>query len=463
MATEQDSTLSSVRAALKAQERLQFIYTLLSAGLILVFLVTGFQFASDRSAGGLGKMFVDTWPHDIVFVQRSTGDEIEYASYITPEFEDQYGDRSDYPQRLKNLVAAETGLGGAEVVLVRDWYFYLNPINMVVYVRNIGSQLFGYLIRMVEDAINDPGRIFFFPAYKAGDADADRTIFEGTGVQYCPWGQSYADQRLEEARAKGEIQGATGGSEASANSIFYAGDNGLGQQRLASRAAEAALPCASAWQMLQNQPKAAWVVYVWHAVQTMNYALFATLVGAVLGLMLALIASRNITGNRGLNFTARRVLDVCRAFPELIIVFVLAIAFANGSLVPIIAAVAFHTTGALGKLFSEAIENADMKPLEGLAASGGNFTQRIFFGLMPQVLPNLLSYSALRVEINIRASAILGFVGGTGFGQDLKVAESRDNGIALIFLLLLLVLMIVLIDQISLRLRKRLIGAQMGN
>ena len=104
-----------------------------------------------------------------------------------------------------------------------------------------------------------------------------------------------------------------------------------------------------------------------------------------------------------------------------------------------------------------------MKPLEGLAASGGNFVQRIFFGLMPQVLPNLLSYFALRVEINIRASAILGFVGGTGFGQDLKVAESRDNGIALIFLLLLLVLMIVLIDQISLRLRKRLIGAQMGN
>ena len=262
--TAQNANLNSVRAALKAQERLQLIYTLLSAGLILVFLVTGFQFASDRSAGGLGKMFVDTWPHEIVFVQRSTGEEIEYETYVTPEFEDQYGERNDYPQRLKNLVAAETGLGGAEVVLVRDWHFYFNPINFAVYVRNIAQQLSGYLIRMVEDAISDPGRIFFFPAYKAGDADADATIFEGEGVQYCPWGQSYAEQRLEEAHAKGEIQGATGGSEASATSIFYAGDNGLGQQRVERREAEAALPCASALQMIQYQPKAAWVVYVWH-------------------------------------------------------------------------------------------------------------------------------------------------------------------------------------------------------
>ena len=462
MTAETINSTLSIQQQLKRQERTQLIYTLLSVGILLVFLVTGFQFASNRSAGGLGKMFVDTWPHDIVFVERSTGNEIPYEPYVTPEFEEQYGERTDYPQRLQNLVAEETGLGGREVVLTRDWGAFWNPLNVIGYLGNIGGQLFDFLIRVVTDAIQEPGRIFIFPAYKAGDADAEATIFEGTGYQYCPWGQSYAQAQYDADQARNATEAGTNLSQGATQSVFTSGDSGLRQQRDERRLATAELPCAGPVKIIQNQPKAAWVVYVWHAIQTLNYALFATMIGGAIGLLLALIASRNIIRHRGINFAARRVLDICRAFPELIIVFVLAIAFVNGSLVPIIAAVAFHTTGALGKLFAEVIENADMKPLEGLAASGGSFSQRILFGLMPQVVPNLLSYGALRVEINVRASAILGFVGGTGFGQDLNLAESRDNGIAVVFLLMLLVLMIVLIDQVSLRLRRRLIGAQMG-
>jgi phosphonate transport system permease protein len=83
----------------------------------------------------------------------------------------------------------------------------------------------------------------------------------------------------------------------------------------------------------------------------------------------------------------------------------------GSSPVPAMIAVAFHTAGALGKLFSEVNENADADPIEGLESCGANWLQRMRFGVLPQVLPNYLSYFMLRFEINVRASAILGFVG----------------------------------------------------
>ncbi len=460
--TTETHTIDSVTKALKAQERTKLAYTILSGLIIVILLVSGFQFASNRSAGGLGKMFVDTWPHEIILLSRTSGQEIDYHQYITDEFVDKYSDRSDYPQRLQNRVAEETGLGGREVVLRRDWGSFYNPLNVARYVGNVLDQLLKFLTRTVVDAIHEPGRIIFFPVYGAGDADAESTIFEGTGYQYCPWGQSFAQRQYDLDQATSQLETGTNLSEGAATTVFTAGDSSLRQRRDERRLATAALPCAGIAQMIANQHKAAWVVYVWHAFQTLNYAIVATIIGGSLGLLVALVASRNITQNTLLNFAARRVLDITRAFPELIIVFVLAIAFANGSLVPIIAAVAFHTTGATGKLFAEVVENVDMKPLEGLAASGASFPQRIYFGLMPQVIPNILSYVSLRLETNVRTSAILGFVGGSGFGLDLRLAESRDNGIAVVFLLLLLVVMIIIIDQISLKIRSRIIGAQMA-
>ena len=89
----------------------------------------------------------------------------------------------------------------------------------------------------------------------------------------------------------------------------------------------------------------------------------------------------------------------------LILIFVL-----GGGPVPAMMAIAFHTTGSLGKLFSEVAENADLRPVEGLASVGAGWTQRMLLAVMPQVAPNWLSYALLRFEINIRASAILGFV-----------------------------------------------------
>ncbi len=115
-----------------------------------------------------------------------------------------------------------------------------------------------------------------------------------------------------------------------------------------------------------------------------------------------------------------------RAVPEIVIALVLIFVLGGGP-VPAMIAIAFHTTGALGKLFSEVAENADLKPVEGLA-SGSTWRQHMWFGVVPQVAPNWLCYGLMRFEINIRASAILGFVGSGGIGYDLKLAMQWGGG-----------------------------------
>ena len=131
----------------------------------------------------------------------------------------------------------------------------------------------------------------------------------------------------------------------------------------------------------------------------------------------------------------------------------------GGGPVPAMIAIAFHTTGALGKLFSEVNENADLKPVEGLTSVGASWLQRMWLGVVPQVSPNYFSYALLRFEINIRASAILGFVGAGGIGYELKNAMSWGKGrfdeAAAIFILLFLT--IVVFDQLSSHVRGRLI------
>ena len=136
---------------------------------------------------------------------------------------------------------------------------------------------------------------------------------------------------------------------------------------------------------------------------------------------------------------ARRVSDVCRAIPEIVIALVL-IFILGGGPVPAVIAIAIHTAGAMGKLFSEVNENVDLKPVEGLASVGATWSQRIWLGVFPQVAPNYLSYGLLRLEVNIRASAILGFVGAGGIGYELRNAMTFGQGkfdqAAAIFLLL---------------------------
>ena len=193
--------------------------------------------------------------------------------------------------------------------------------------------------------------------------------------------------------------------------------------------------------------------------ETLNIALTATLLGGALALVLAVVSTRALDVPGWVVAPVRRMMDVMRAFPELIIALFLIFVLGT-SPVPAMIAVAFHTAGALGKLFSEVVENVDRKPVEGLKAVGAGWTSRIRWGVLPAVAPNLLSYFLLRFEINVRASAILGFVGAGGIGSELRrtIGWGQGAGDETAALFVLLFLSITVIDQISSFLRGRLTG-----
>jgi phosphonate transport system permease protein len=199
-------------------------------------------------------------------------------------------------------------------------------------------------------------------------------------------------------------------------------------------------------------------------IETINIALVATLVGGVFAVILAFASTRMLEVWPPLIPVVRRMMDIMRAFPELVIALFL-IFIIGGGPVPAMIAVAFHTAGALGKLFSEVNENVDRRPIEGLRAVGSNWLQRMRFGVIPQVLPNYLSYFLLRFEINVRASAILGYVGAGGIGIELRrtIGWGKGAGDETAAIFVLLFLTIVVVDQISSALRQRLTRTDRAN
>ena len=214
---------------------------------------------------------------------------------------------------------------------------------------------------------------------------------------------------------------------------------------------------SEAWAKRANIPALLWE-HIPALIETVNIAAVATLIGALAAMILSLLATRGLARWPRLIPVFRRTMDALRAIPEIVIALVL-IYILGGGPVPAVIAIALHTGGALGKLFSEVAENADLKPVEGLTSVGATWGQRMWLGVIPQVAPNWLSYALLRFEINVRASAILGFVGEGGIGHDLKIAmqwgQGRYDDVVAIFLLLFLT--IVAIDRLSDHYRHRLV------
>lgn len=211
-----------------------------------------------------------------------------------------------------------------------------------------------------------------------------------------------------------------------------------------------------AWEKRADMAGLLWK-YLPDLIETLNIAAVATLLGAALGLVLSLLSTRGMARWPMLIPLFRRIMDVTRALPEIVVALVL-IYMLGGGPIPAMIAIALHTAGALGKLYSEVNENADLKPVDGLTSVGATWSQKMLLGVMPQVAPNYLSYGLLRFEINIRASAILGFVGAGGIGYELRNSMAwgpgRFDEAAAIFLLLFGT--IVAVDQLSSSLRNRL-------
>jgi phosphonate transport system permease protein len=189
--------------------------------------------------------------------------------------------------------------------------------------------------------------------------------------------------------------------------------------------------------------------------ETILIAYIGTTTGAVLALAGCFLTSRNLVRSATLRMTVRRVLEFCRTVPDIVFALIFVAAFGLGAL-PGVLALAIHTTGALGKLFSEVVENIDMKPVAGIAGAGGGWLAQVRFGVVPQVLANFASYTLLRFEINVRAAAVIGFVGAGGIGLDLIVAIRKFYNSDVSAMLVLIIITVMLIDLASERLRHRL-------
>jgi phosphonate transport system permease protein len=192
---------------------------------------------------------------------------------------------------------------------------------------------------------------------------------------------------------------------------------------------------------------------------TLLMAFMGTLLGVLGAFILCFPAARNLTTHGCAPAVCRRLLDLFRTVPELVFALIFVYAFGLGSL-PGVLAIAVHSMGALGKLFSEVNENIAMGPGEGVRAAGGNWMQLVRYGVVPQVLPGFATYTLLRFEINVRASSVIGFVGAGGIGQELYSVIRQFIYVDISALVLLLIITVALIDITREHLRRRLLGEQ---
>ncbi|MEH3145026.1 MAG: phosphonate ABC transporter, permease protein PhnE [Methylobacterium frigidaeris] len=191
--------------------------------------------------------------------------------------------------------------------------------------------------------------------------------------------------------------------------------------------------------------------------ETLGIAFLGTLAASVLALPVAFLAARNVVPNPFLRFGVRRGFDVIRSVDVLIWALIWINVVGLGPFAGALA-IACSDVGGLGKLFSEAIETADRKPQDGVASAGGSALHRVRFGLLPGVLPVLTSQMLYFFESNTRSATIIGIVGAGGIGQYLteliRVLELQQVA----FLVLMILVTVAVIDLISGRIRRAIIG-----
>lgn len=202
-----------------------------------------------------------------------------------------------------------------------------------------------------------------------------------------------------------------------------------------------------------------WKIWMNLLLETILIAYMATVLGVIGGFILSFPAARNLAPNSWVLWITRRYLEIARTVPELVWALIFVFCFSVGPMAGVLA-IALHSTGSLGKLYSEVNENIDMRPLEGVKAAGGTWFDQIRYGAVPQVLPNIISYTLLRFEINVRASSIIGYVGAGGLGQEFRTAMSFQEYTDLSALFVIIFVTVMVIDYASEKLRHKIIGME---
>ena len=209
------------------------------------------------------------------------------------------------------------------------------------------------------------------------------------------------------------------------------------------------------------------------SLETFAISFVGSLLAVLIALPLALLTTRTILYRgilyegarlgpwaKGLRVTvyavAKGTLNLLRTIPEIVWALIFVFLVGLGPF-PGVLALGVHTGGVLGKLFGEVLEDVDPRPLETLQSAGASRLQILFYGVLPQALPQWASYALYRWEVNIRAAAVLGFVGAGGLGQRIHIAISLFLEHQLLTLILAVYVMVTLVDGLSAWLRRRLV------
>lgn len=198
-----------------------------------------------------------------------------------------------------------------------------------------------------------------------------------------------------------------------------------------------------------------WQMYLSQMVVTVQIAVWGTALSVLFGIPFALLSSSNIAP-MWIVFPVRRLMDAFRAINEIVFAMLFVVAVGLGPFAGVMA-LFVHNTGIVAKLFSEAVEAIDPRPVESIKATGASYLQQILFGVIPQVAPLWSSFALYRFETNVRAATVLGIVGAGGIGlvlfENIRGFEYKATSAIMI----IVVLTVMVIDVISQWLRRRLI------
>ena len=191
-------------------------------------------------------------------------------------------------------------------------------------------------------------------------------------------------------------------------------------------------------------------------VETLEIAIWGSLLGIVISLPLAWFASSNYAPNRAAYLASRATISFLRSTPELIVALFLVLAYGFGPIAGVLA-LGLHSAGFLGKFYAEDIENADRKPQEALEAIGASRLRTLWYAVLPQVMPQYIAYTTYVLDRNLRMATVIGLVGAGGIGQELKGRFDMFQYSHVTTILFAIFVFVFVLDQLSARVRSRMI------
>jgi len=199
-----------------------------------------------------------------------------------------------------------------------------------------------------------------------------------------------------------------------------------------------------------------WPRLIGPLLETLQIAVIGTLFGSILALPLAVLAARTVAPNKALYWLNRNIMNVLRTMPDLFWAMLFASAVGFGPFAGSLALTVF-TVAVVSKLTSESIESIDLCLTGAVRASGGNWVETVWFSVLPQALPQYVSYVLYAFELNVRASTVLGLVGAGGSGMGLNTQRTTFQYDRVTMIVLFVFLVVLIIEQLSQAARRRLV------